>query len=256
MAVSFRAVGSWENGATGLTADEVVAIPAAQVTGDMVLVVACWKDFAITAQVAGYTELFELADGTTGTGNGLGSMKIGVWYKVATSDAEADPTVDFSTTTGLLGEATVIVFSKSLTSWETPTFVTAAQTTWTTTPQTTNASATITVPSGSAIVGIAAVRDDSATFTRPTTAIGGAGVTFNGNYVEAPATHASTTTGNDMACDMGYRLVTTGAAGVTLTQTCDALSAADTGQLAWVILNDTNVVATYSAWWGSGSGGW
>src|SRR5512139_1160555 len=105
MAVGFRAAGAWENGATGLTADEVVAVPAAQVTGDMMVLVGCWKDYAITAQVSGWTELFELADGTTGTGNGSGSMKVGVWYKEATSDAESDPTLDFSTTTGLLGEA-------------------------------------------------------------------------------------------------------------------------------------------------------
>jgi hypothetical protein len=104
---------------------------------------------------------------------------------------------------------------------------------------------TITVPSGGVVIGVAAIRDDSGTFTRPTDAIADSGglVTWNGNYVESPATHASTTTGNDMAADAGYRLVTTGAAGVTLQQKCTALSAAETGQLAWIILNDTNTAA-------------
>lgn len=237
MAVGFRAVGSWENGATGLTADEVVAVPAAQVTGDLVIVIGCWKDYAITAQVSGYTELFELADGTTGTGNGLGSMKVGIWYKVAASDTESDPTLDFSTTTGLLGEATIIVFSKGAgETWLTPTYVTRALS-WGTGSTTTAASSTIDVPSGGAVLAVAAIRDDSATFTRGNTAIddSAAAVTWNGNYVEAPATHASTTTGNDMSCDAGYRLVTTGATGVTLRQT-GTLSASETGQGAWVVL--------------------
>lgn len=244
MAVAFRGVGTWENGATGLTADEVLAVPAAQVTGDMVIVLAAWKDFAITAQVSGYTEITQFADGSVATGNGLGSMKVGAWYKIATSDTESNPTLDFSTTTGLLGEAVIIVFSKSLANWETPSFVTAAHS-WNTSSTTTSASSTVDVGSGSAVIGLAAVRDDSGTFTRPTTAIddSAGAITWNGNYVESPATHASTTTGNDMAADAGYRLVTTGANGVTLRQTCTALSAAETGSLLWIVINDTNAVA-------------
>jgi hypothetical protein len=246
MTVSFRAVGSWENGATGLTADEVLSGPAAQVTGDLVIVIGCWKDFAITAQVSGYTELIEIADGTTATGNGTGSMKIGVWYKIATSDAEADPTLDFSTTTNLLGEGTIIVFSKSEANWLTPEYRQAA---WTASggPQTISAGSTVTVPTGGAVLGIAAIRDDSATFTRATDAIKDSGglVTWNGNHAEQPATHASTITGNDMACDAGYRLVTTGAAGVTLQMSIDALSASETGNLLWVVLGDApNPTAT------------
>jgi hypothetical protein len=243
MAVGFRAAGAWQDGATGLVADEVAEIPAAQLTTDMVVVIACWKDFAITAQVSGYTELFELADGTTGTGNGTGSMKVGIWYKIAASDAESNPTVDFSTTTGLLGEVTVIVFTSGGGTWATPTFVVGAINTWGTGGGTTSASSTITIPDGSAILGVAAIRDDSATFTRGNTAIDDAGglVTWNGNYAEQPATHASTTTGNDMACDAGYRLVTTGAAGVTLRQT-GTLSATETGQAAWIVLAIINPV--------------
>ena len=239
MTVSFRAAGSWENGATGLTADEVLSVPAAQVTGDMMLAIGCWKDFAITAQISGWTELIEQADGTTGTGNGLGSMKIGVWYKIATSDTEADPTLDFSTTTGLLGEGTIVVFSKSEANWLTPVALQAA---WTSSggPATISAGSTTTIPSGGAVIGIAAIRDDSATFTRGNSDIDDAGglVTWNGNYTEQPATHASTTTGNDMAADAGYRLVTTGASGVTLRQSIQALSAAETGNLVWVVLGD------------------
>jgi len=241
MTVSFRAVGSWENGATGLTADEVLAVPAAQLTGDLVIVLASWKDFGITALVSGYTEITQFADGTTATGNGLGSMKVGAWYKVATSDAEADPTLDFSTTVNLLGEGTIIVFSKSLSFWHQPKFVTAA---WAASagPATVSASSIIDVPDGAAVIGLVGIRDDSATITRATTAISdlAGAVTWNGNYAESPATHASTTTGNDMSCDAGYRLVTTGASGVTLRQSIDALTASETGALLWIVIADTS----------------
>jgi hypothetical protein len=251
MTVSFRGVGTWENGATGLIADEVLAVPAAQLTGDMMLAIGCWKDFGITATIAGWTELIEQADGVVVTGNGTGSMKIGVWYKEATSDTESDPTLDFSTTTGLLGEGVIIVFSKSLSFWETPL---ARQAAWPSSagPQTVSAGSTLSISSGGVVVSIAAIRDDSATCTRGTADIDDAGglITWNGNYVESPATHASTTTGNDMASDAGYRLVTTGAAGVTLRQSIQALTAAETGNLVWVVLGDTNAAPpTGNPWW-------
>lgn len=240
MAVGFRAAGSWENGATGLTADEVLAVPAAQVTGDLILVLAAWKDFAITAQVSGYTEITEFADGSVATGNGTGSMKVGAWYKEATSDTEADPTLDFSTTTGLVGEGTILVFSKDASeTWDTPTFVTAA---WpASSSQVVSASSTIDVPSGGAVVSVFGVRDDSASII-----VSGAnpdpltetGITFNGNWVESPATHASTTTGNDMAAEAGYRLVTTGASGVTLKWSA-TISASETGSVLWIVLGAT-----------------
>lgn len=237
MTVSFRAVGTWENGATGLTADEVVSIPVGATTGDLMILLATWKNFGITATVTGWTEVTQFADGSVVTGNGTGSMKVGAWYKEH-SGSESDPTLDFSTTVNLVGEAVIIVFSRSLGAWSTPTFVTAAMTNWTTTPQTTNASSTIAIPNGSAVVGLAGIRDDSATITRSTDGITATGVvTWTGNYVEAPATHASTTTGNDMAADAGYRLVTTGHVGTTLVMEA-TISAAETGALLWVVIND------------------
>lgn len=248
MAVGFRGAGAWT---TAIVADfnpGLTFSPGTPEVTDLMLIIASWKDFAITAQITdipGWTEITEFADGAVATGNGTGSMKVAAWWKEHDGD-ESDPTVDFSTTVGLLASCTVLAFTKGGSeTWDTPTFVTAAMTTWTTTPQTTNASSTITVPSGGAVVGLAGIRDDSATFTRPTTGISDSGglITWNGNYAEAPATHASTTTGNDMSADAGYRLVTTGAAGVTLRQTCDALSAAETGALLWVVLGATAAAA-------------
>jgi hypothetical protein len=245
MAVSFRAVGTWENGSTGLTADEVVSIPAGTTTGDMMLLLASWKDFAITATVAGWTELVEFADGSVATGNGTGSMKVGCWYKEH-DGSEANPTLDFSSTTGLVGEAVIISFQKGASdTWDTPLAVTGGFSIATSTPSVAG-STDVDVPDGSAIVTLMGVRDDSATFTRAaTTGISATGgvLTFTGDYQEAPATHASTTTGNDMSCDAGYRLVTTGAATVEL-NTFATLSASETGTVLWVVLGVTAALDT------------
>lgn len=59
-------------------------------------------------------------------------------------------------------------------------------------------------------------------------------ITWNGNYVESPATHFSTTTGNDMAADLGHRFVTTGGASVDFTGEA-TLSAAETGAALFVV---------------------
>lgn len=241
MAVAFRAVGTWENGATGLIADEVLSVPAAQLTGDLVIVLGSWKAYTITATVSGYTEVTEFADGTVAAGTGTGSMKVGAWYKEATSDAEADPTLDFSAAPNV-GEGTIIVFSKaSGETWVAPKFVTAA---W---PNqisgTVSASSTVDVANSSAILCLIGTRDDSATFTRTTTSISeaAAGITFNGNYAEQPATHASTLTGGDMASDAGYRLVTTGMTAATLQAEC-TLSVADSGAILWLVLEATTLL--------------
>jgi hypothetical protein len=234
MVVAFRAEGAWENGATGLTADEVLSVPAAQVTGDMMIALASWKDFSITAQISGWTEITEFADGSVSTGNGTGSMKVGAWYKEATSDTESDPTLDFSTTVNLVGEGTILVFSKDAgETWATPTFVTAA---WpSSSSQTINASSTIDVPDGGAVINMLGIRDDSATFSVSIDPLSDSGPTWTASTVKSPATHASTTTGNDMSVCASYRLVTTGASAVTLDMAA-TISAAETGASLWIVL--------------------
>ncbi len=231
MSVSFRAVGTWAE----LTADGTVAIPATPQAGDRMYLFARWKDFSITATVANWTELAEFADGSTTSGNGTGSVKVGCWYR-DWQLGDADPTLDFSTSP-TTASVVIIVMSKAASdSWLTPVAVTAAMTNWTTTSQIVSASSTAVVPSGGVVMGLIGIRDDTATMTRPTNGIDDAGglVTWNGNYVEAPAAHHSTTTGDDGAADLGYRLVTTGASGVTLRMT-GTISAAETGAALWVV---------------------
>lgn len=241
MAVTHRATGTW----TELTADGAVGIPAGATAGDRMFLFAAWKDFSITAQVAGWTEITEFADGAVAQGNGTGSMKVGCWYKDH-SGSESNPTLDFSASPNIAA-ACIIVFQLSAgEQWDTPTFVTAALS-WTTTSTTTNASSTTTVPDGSVVLNVVGFRDDSATLTRGNSGVDAAsGVTFNGNYVETPATHHSTTNGNDMAADLGYRLVTTGGSNITLRAT-GTLSAAETGASLWVLQDSVDEQSSASA---------
>ena len=230
MSVTHRTTGTWAE----LTADGTVAIPATPQAGDRMFLFARWKDFSVTATVANWTELTEFADGSTSSGNGTGSVKVGCWYRDWQS-GDTDPTLDFSANPNN-ASVVIIVMSKSASDvWQTPLARTAAMTTWTTTSQSVSASANVALPSSSVVMGLIGIRDDTATMTRPTTGIDDVEgtVTWNGNYVESPVTHHSTTTGDDGAADLGYRLVTTGAT-VTLRMT-GTISAAETGAALWVV---------------------
>lgn len=229
MAVANRAAGTW----TEITGTAAVTIPGTAVSGDRMYLLAAWKDFSVTASVSGWTELTQFADGSTGSGNGTGSMKVGCWYKTH-SGSESNPTLTLSGS--VIGGACIVVFSKASTElWDAPLFVTAAITDWTNSARTVSASSTVDVPSGGVVIGLVGLRDDSAAFSRsPTTGIDVAsGITWNGNYIETPITHLSTTTGNDASMDAGHRLVTTGGT-VTLRQTA-TISASETGAALWVV---------------------
>lgn len=236
MAISALASGSgtWAI----VTADGAVTIPGSPDTDCRMFVLAAWKAFGTTAQITSpvaWNEVTEFADGSVAAGANVGSVKVGAWYRDF-QGGDTAPTVDYSVAPVPAAHVIVIFQKASSDTWDTPTFVTAAMTTWTTTAQTTNASSTVDVPDGAVVIALAGIRDNS-TIARPTDAIAdsGAAVTWNGNYVEFPGTHASSTTSNDIAADAGYRLVTTGAAGVTLQQKCTALLAAETGALLWIV---------------------
>jgi hypothetical protein len=231
MSVSFRAVGTWAE----LTADGTVAIPATPQAGDRMYLYARWKDFSVTATVTNWTELVEFADGSSTSGNGTGSVKVACWYR-DWQPGDSDPTIDFSANPNNASAVIIVVAKDADDVWLTPVAVTAAMTNWTTSSQSVAASSTTTVLGGGVVMGLIGIRDDTATMTRPTNGIDDSGglVTWNGNYVEAPATHHSTTTGDDGAADLGYRLVSAGALGVTLRMT-GTISAAETGTALWVV---------------------
>jgi hypothetical protein len=231
MSVSLRVTGTWAE----LTADGTVAIPATPQAGDRMYLFARWKDFSVTATVTNWTELAEFADGSVASGNGTGSVKVGCWYR-DWLPGDADPTIDFSASPTNASVVITIMAKGADDVWVTPVARSAAMTTWTTASQSVSASATVTVPSSGVVMGLIGIRDDSAVMTRPANGIDDSGglVTWNGNYVESPATHHTTTTGDDGAADLGYRLVTTGASGVTLRLT-GTISAAETGAALWVV---------------------
>lgn len=243
MAVSLKTAGTWAEYTTDL---QSVTIPGTPAAGDRMFLFVAWKDFAITLLgPTGWTTIVNsYADGTASTGNGTGSMSQAIFYKDWQSGDPA-PQLDFSTTTGLLAEAVVMLWQKGAgESWTTPRYVTSAHS-FSTSSVYESADQTIDIADGSVVMCQVATRDDSATFTRTTTSIKDAGalITWNGNYVESPATHYSTTTGNDHAGDLGHRFVTTGASGVTL-QAEAVQSAADSGSLVWVVQNVYTVSAT------------
>lgn len=232
MAISLKTAGTWAN----ISADpSSVAIPGTPAAGDRMFLFAAWKTYTITAaDPSGWTPIgTEFADGTVDSGVGTGSVKVMAWYR-DWQTGDGNPSVNWSTGP-TIAMGVVQLWQKGVSDvWGTPTTVTGAIAE--ADPFTVNASATITVENASVVMCLVGFRDDSATMTRATDAIDdtGALVTWNGNYVESPATHFSSTAGQDMSGDLGHRFVTTGAAGVTLHADGD-LSAVESGAAKFVL---------------------
>lgn len=232
MAISLKTAGTWAE----YTADGTVTIPGSPAAGDRMFLFASWKDFAITASVSGWTTIgAEFTDGAVSAGNGTGSMKVQAWYRDWIT-GDSNPTLDFSSSP-TIGAAVIQLWTKGATdTWNDPSSITAAiaaNTVWSAT-----ASTTVNIPSGAVVMELVGIRDDSATFTRNSlTAIednGSPNITWSASYVESPAAHLSTTTGFDMAADLGHRDVIIGGTGVTLTAT-GTLAASETGAVKWVV---------------------
>lgn len=234
MAISFVDVSTvWQGTASGTSLS--VTIPAGASSGHRMYVLAAWKAFGTTASITDWTEVTEFADGSVASGANVGSVKVGCWYKDH-DGSESNPSITFSVSV-TVAAACMLVFSKGGgDSWSTPLFATAAialATNWTAT-----ASSNLDIPSGSLVLPLVGFRDDSATMTRGADAgvddDGSPAMTWAADYVESPATHFSSTVGDDLSADTGYRLVTTGANGVTLIST-GTLSANETGAALWVV---------------------
>ena len=230
MSIALRVAGSWVE----LRADGNVVIPGSPGAGDRMFLFVAWKTYTITLTTPnGWTGIgTAFADGTTGAGNGTGSVKVMAFYRDWQS-GDTSAFLDFSANPAEAA-AVISVWSKASTQvWSTPLTATAALS-WSSGSTTTSASSTVAVPSGGVVLAMVAFRDDSATMTRPTTAIddASAAITWNGNHVESPAAHGDFTAGSDGSYDLGYRLVTTGAT-ATLRVT-GTLSASETGSAKWV----------------------
>lgn len=233
MAISLKTAGSW---ARMVTDNGTVTIPGSPAAGDRMFLFGTWKTFSVTATPPnGWNIIDDFSDGSVAAGNGSGSVHNAVWYRDWQA-GDAAPAIDYSAAP-TEGHWVIMLWQKGGADvWGVPTAVHAAISA--ADPWSATSSATITVPDGGVVMSLVGLSDDSTTIARSTTtAIGDDGsptVTWNGNYVESPATHFTSTTGLDMAGDLGHRLVTTGAAGVNLTSTGDP-AAAETGTVTWVV---------------------
>ena len=232
--IAHGSAGAWSE--TTTTTDNI-GVRGSETADTRVFLLAAWKDFSITATVAdaggSYTELTEFADGSVAAGNGTGSMKVGAWYK--DNIGGNSPTITYSSAPTVANCALLEFDKSSSETWNTPLIATAAWGLGGSAGQTVSASSSVAVPNGGVVMAIIGIRDDSATFTRgATTGIDvSSGITWAADYVEDPVTHKSSTTGNDMAADLGYRFVTTGST-VTLRVTA-TLSADETGSVLWIV---------------------
>lgn len=235
MAFSLKTSGAWAETITDPTTCTLVGTPAA---GDRYFLWVVWKAYDTTCQVISpqaWHEVIEFTDGAVAAGNNVGSVKVACyWRDWITGDG--DPSIDWSAAPAPAVYVMQLWQKAANDSWEWPLFATNA---WASSagPATVAATTTTDVSNDAVTFLLAGIRDDTATFTRATTAISCADLTFNGNYVESPDAHISTTTSNDLSADLGHRFVTTGHLASTLSGSIDALSAAETGTLLWVVQN-------------------
>lgn len=228
MAISFVASTVWANSTGGTI--QPGAWPTGTTTDDRVYCIATWKDFSVTATcaddttAAAWTELDESADGSVATGNGTGSMKVGVWYYDFVGGSDTGPRVTF-TGGPPLSMATQLTFRKDASdTWGTPTFTNGNQA----------ASSTISVTGGSnlnyaagdLLIAVLGIRDDG-TFT--SFSADATGITWASAFNAAPAANGSTTNGNDCSAAAGYRIASSGTSSAAPTMS-GTLAATETGR--------------------------
>jgi hypothetical protein len=234
MAIDFRAV----NASPSFSINSIgPTIPAAQVTGDMMLLVAAGKPFDLgwSVSTSGWASLGSGASGSTAAGVDTGSMKAEVWWKEALIDTEATPTVTEGTPVFNIVGGVIIVFSKDVSeTWETPVVVYGGDES-----SGTDISATMAsnpgVTAGDYIVSYCGINTDA---MGPLTGIltpTQTGVTFG---TVTGRIQAETTSGGDMALDGTSCPVDsgTGSAAPVLTGTGTASGGADRLEAAFIRL--------------------
>lgn len=210
MAIGHRATGTATFGINGFSP----AIPAAQVTGDMMLLLVGGKPFdsGISVGTAGWQNIGGTGqDGTVGAGVDVGSMFLTAWWKVATSDTETDPALTEGSPTWNIVGGIVMVFSKGAgEGWHTPVFEPAGDSS-----AGTDFSATALldpgIMAGDHCVTFAAFRSDAATPCTSHITPTASGVTFTNTH--DPATDPETTSGGDMGMCVTRSTVTGTSAG-------------------------------------------
>jgi hypothetical protein len=233
MAISQRAEGTWASGST--TQNTQVAFPSGYtpIAGDIGIVVSTWKAFGTTATVdQGWTEIFDGTGGSTASGNGTGSVRLYVAYKIFTaSGAQTAPTISRSAAPSPSASVMVVFQKASTEAWDIDDISAATEQAMGTTAMSHVCTTTQGITSGDWIFALTGVGDDSATFTRATTAISG-GPTWSGDVVEYPSGHLTTADSNDLAADLIYRVASsTVATGQSITITATLTAAERVGSV-------------------------
>ena len=201
MAISIRATGSYVSGVANLTP----VIPTAQLNGDMMLCFYGTKPYNDAPTInQGWTDLGNATDGVVAAGVDVGSMQTRVFYKVATSDAETDPTITNSTNN--VSGAVIIVFSRGGSAWATPLGVGGGDNSAGTAFSVT-VSSDVGHTTGDMVVAYAAIRSDAGTQSSISITITGCTM---GTFTESPTADLVTTSGGDMAMSGGYIPVDSG----------------------------------------------
>jgi hypothetical protein len=241
MAISVRAAGTW---AVATTQSPAVTIPAGYQAGDLGILVSVWRSYTVTATInQSWTELIDEATGTTTTGVGVGSSRLYVAYKVLGS-SETNPTLTRSGTISPGAQVIIVLQKGASESWDVAKIANAVEQAMGSTALSHSLTTTAAIAASDWVFALTGVADDSATFTRATSAISG-GPTWSGNVVEYPSTHASSTTGNDIAADLIHR-VASGAAssGASITVTATLSAAERVGSVLFRVRVTANPTST------------
>ncbi|HLM83758.1 MAG TPA: hypothetical protein VK254_00910 [Candidatus Bathyarchaeia archaeon] len=203
-AITLRAAGAWTSGTSGLTP----GIPVAQMTGDLMLCFYGTKPYNDSPTInQGWISLGSATDGTVAAGVDVGSMQTRVFYKIADSDTETDPTI--TNTTNNVSGAVIVVFAKASTEgWVTPVGAGGGDATAGTGFSVTAAS-NPGITANDMLVGFGAIRSDAG--TQSNISITASGATM-GAFTKYPAVDLATTSGGDMAMSGGFVAVSSGTA--------------------------------------------
>lgn len=234
MAIAAGNAGTW---AAVNATTQTVTLPTHAAGTQLILVAACKSatpanlNIQVTTPSTGWEKIGSFADGTTGSGNGTGSVTCAVFRRIAASSSETNPVVTWGgSETAAPGIAVAVGFTKGGSEvWLIPALVQAATNNATAISVTMGSNPGITA--GDFGLGFHTTRDDSA-LTVPTWTATGATLAA---VTVFPGTPIASGTSNDMAGTGCYRSVTSGTASaapvVTGTQ-----AAAETGVTSFIRL--------------------
>lgn len=245
---------SWKGDAAltvGQTASFAPAMPT-HAAGDMLLAIWSGKPFdgTVTVETAGWNFLASAASGSTAAGVDVGSMKVAVWWKEATSSSETAPTFTEGATAWNVAGGGVIAWQKDVGKiWVTPVAVAGGD-------EDLGANVSITVGSDPGVtagdgitIGFGVCSDASAPLTAGPT-ITQTGVTFGAVTKDRDQ---ESTAGGDHAMITAHCVVSsgTGSAAPVIGGTV-----ADSGSPRWIggvirLRQEDPPAATSTGWWGS-----